>query len=72
MSQLASSVLAQAAAAEALLASTTVTKPLQLELDLGNLLAIDPNQFEFNEDQVWLEIMDSVHPVLPRCPPRRS
>lgn len=52
MSELASSVLAIAAAAEALLASTSVTKPLEIELDLGNLLAIDPNQFEFSEEQV--------------------
>jgi regulator of ribosome biosynthesis len=51
MSTLVSAVLAEAAEAEARLGSTEVHKPLELELDLGNLLAIDPNQMEFAEEQ---------------------
>jgi len=46
MSSLASQVLADAALADSLLASTEVEKPLPLELDLGNMLAIDNNQME--------------------------
>jgi len=46
MSSLASQVLAEAALADSLLASTQVEKPLALELDLGNMLAIDPNQVD--------------------------
>ena len=42
----------KAALAESRLGSTTVTLPLELELDLGNLLAIDPNTQEFTEEQV--------------------
>merc|ERR1712029_602734 len=38
--------LEEAAKAEALLSSTTVEKPLALELDLGNMLAIDNNQLD--------------------------
>lgn len=43
MSELVSEVLAAAAAAEAKLASTKVEKPIELELDLGNMLAQDMN-----------------------------
>lgn len=46
MSSLASQVLADAAVADSLLASTSVEKPLALELDLGNMLAIDTNQLD--------------------------
>jgi regulator of ribosome biosynthesis len=46
MSSLASQVLADAALADSLLASTVVEKPLALELDLGNMLAIDTNQLD--------------------------
>merc|ERR1711913_146056 len=41
--ELVSEVLAAAAAAEATLASTKVEKPIELELDLGNMLAMDNN-----------------------------
>merc|ERR1719309_763511 len=43
MSALVSEVLAAAAAAEAKFASTKVEKPIELELDLGNILAQDMN-----------------------------
>ena len=43
MTELVSEVLAAAAAAEATLASTKVEKPIELELDLGNMLATDNN-----------------------------
>eukprot|EP00092_Neocalanus_flemingeri_P013963 GFUD01015061.1.p1 GENE.GFUD01015061.1~~GFUD01015061.1.p1 ORF type:complete len:365 (-),score=117.49 GFUD01015061.1:476-1570(-) len=46
MSSLASQVLAEAALADSLLATTVVEKPLPLELDLGNMLAIDTNQLD--------------------------
>lgn len=46
MSVLASSVLADAALAESKLGSTTVTKPIELEMDVGNMLAVDPNQLD--------------------------
>lgn len=46
MSKLAAKVLEEAAKAEALLSSTTVEKPFALELDLGNMLAIDNNQLD--------------------------
>merc|ERR1711892_125497 len=46
MSSLASQVLADAALADSLLASTVVERPLALELDLGNMLAIDTNQLD--------------------------
>jgi len=49
MSKLAAKVLEDAAKAEALLGSTTVEKPLTLELDLGNMLAIDNNQLDSQE-----------------------
>ena len=49
MSKLAAKVLEEAAKAEALLSSTTVEKPLALELDLGNMLAIDNNQLDSQE-----------------------
>jgi len=46
MSELVSSVLAAAAEAEALMASTVVEKPIDLTLDLGNMLAFDTNVIE--------------------------
>ena len=46
MSSLASQVLADAALADSLLASTVVEKPLALELDVGNMLAVDNNQLD--------------------------
>jgi len=46
MSELVSSVLAEAALAESKLGTTAVSKPLELEIDLGNMLAVDPNQME--------------------------
>jgi len=46
MASVASEVLAQAALAESSLPPTTVNKPLEIDLDLGNLLAIDPNQLD--------------------------
>ena len=46
MSTIAAKVLEDAARAESLLASTQVEKPLPLELDLGNMLAVDGNQYE--------------------------
>ena len=46
MSTLAAKVLEEAAKAEAMMASTKVDKPLPLELDLGNMLAIDNNQVD--------------------------
>jgi len=46
MSSVVSAVLAEAALAESQLGSTSVIKPLELELDLGNMLAVDPNQLE--------------------------
>lgn len=49
MTSLVSSVLAAAAEAEALMASTVVEKPIDLTLDLGNMLAFDTNVLE-NED----------------------
>jgi len=49
MTELVSSVLAAAAKAEALMASTVVEKPIDLTLDLGNMLAFDTNVLE-NED----------------------
>jgi len=49
MTELVSSVLAAAAQAEALMASTVVEKPIDLTLDLGNMLAFDTNVLE-NED----------------------
>ena len=52
MSAVVSAVLAKAAEEEALLGSTVVTKPIQPELDLGHMLAIDPNQTEFSEEKV--------------------
>ena len=39
-------MLADAALADSLLASTVVEKPLALELDVGNMLAIDTNQLD--------------------------
>jgi len=48
-------VLARAAEAEASLASTAVIKPLDLELDLGNMLAIDPNQLDKTEEEMPTE-----------------
>jgi len=52
MSAVVSAVLAKAAEAEALLGSTVVSKPIQPELDLGHMLAIDPNQTEFSEEKM--------------------
>jgi len=52
MSAVASAVLAKAAEEEALLGSTVVSKPIQPELDLGHMLAIDPNQTEFSEEKM--------------------
>jgi len=46
MSSVVSAVLAEAALAESKLGSTEVSKPLELELDLGNMAASDPNQLE--------------------------
>ena len=46
MSSLAARVLEEAARAESLAAPTSVEKPLALELDLGNMLALDNNQME--------------------------
>merc|ERR1712037_6406 len=43
---------AKAAEEEALLGSTVVSKPIQPELDLGHMLAIDPNQTEFSEEKM--------------------
>merc|ERR1712130_293409 len=37
---------------EALLGSTVVSKPIEPELDLGHILAIDPNQTEFSEEKM--------------------
>jgi len=54
MSSLASQVLAEAALADSLLASTSVEKPLPLELDLGNMLAIDTNQLDKDQDLLAL------------------
>ena len=53
--------------AESRLGSTTVTLPLELELDLGNLLAIDPNTQEFTEEQVqhW-KYIKGLQELLPR------
>ena len=52
MSEVVSAVLAKAAEEEALLGSTVVNKPIEPELDLGHMLAIDPNQTEFSEEKV--------------------
>jgi len=41
-----SAVLAEAALREAKFGSTEVTKPLNLEMDLGNMTAFDPNQLD--------------------------
>ena len=49
MSSVAAKVLEEAARAESLLASTSVDKPLALDLDLGNMLAIDNNQLETDQ-----------------------
>ena len=49
MSTLAAKVLQEAAKAESLLASTLVEKPLPLEMDLGNMLAIDNNQMDSDQ-----------------------
>jgi len=49
MSTLAAKVLEEAAKAESLLASTFVEKPLPLEMDLGNMLAIDNNQIDSDQ-----------------------
>ena len=49
MSKLAAKVLEDAARAESLLASTQVDKPLPLEMDLGNMLAIDNNQLDSDQ-----------------------
>ena len=46
MSSVAARVLEEAARAESLAAPTSVEKPLALELDLGNMLALDNNQME--------------------------
>lgn len=46
MTSIAAKALEDAARAESLMASTAVEKPLPLELDLGNMLAIDNNQME--------------------------
>ena len=46
MTSIAARVLEEAAKAESLAAPVTVEKPLALELDLGNMLAIDNNQIE--------------------------
>ena len=46
MSSLVSEVLSKAAEAEARLASTRVEKPIELEVDLGNMLTCDMNQLE--------------------------
>ena len=60
MSEVVSAVLAKAAEEEALLGSTVVSKPIDPELDLGHMLAIDSNQTEFSEagvgfqDQGWI------------------
>ena len=50
MAGLAAQVLAEAAIAESQLASTIVNKPLALELDLGNMLAVDNNEIEKMEE----------------------
>ena len=47
-----SAVLAKAAEEEALLGSTVVSKPIDPELDLGHMLAIDSNQTEFSEEKM--------------------
>jgi len=52
MTELVSAVLAEAALAESRLASTTVTKPLDLDTDLGHLLVIDPNPLDLADGQV--------------------
>ena len=49
MSSIVAKVLDDAARAESLLASTQVVKPLPLELDLGNMLAVDANQYEADQ-----------------------
>ena len=46
MTSIAARVLEEAAKAESLAAPVTVEKPLALELDLGNMLAIDNNQID--------------------------
>lgn len=52
MSEVVSAVLAKAAEEEALLGSTVVSKPIDPELDLGHMLAIDSNQTEFSEEKM--------------------
>merc|ERR1719264_1980201 len=49
MSSVAARVLEEAARAESLAAPTSVEKPLALELDLGNMLALDNNQMEASQ-----------------------
>jgi len=46
MTELVSAVLAEAALAESKFGPTSVSKPLELELDIGNMMAVDPNQME--------------------------
>ena len=58
MSAVVSAVLAKAAEEEALLGSTVVSKPIEPELDLGHMLAIDPNQTEFSEEKVMMDDFD--------------
>ena len=66
MSAVVSAVLAKAAEEEALLGSTVVSKPIEPELDLGHMLAIDPNQTEFSEEKVIMDDfeLDSILWVL--------
>ena len=67
MTSIAAKVLEDAARVDSLLASTQVEKPLPLELDLGNMLAVDSNQFEAGElsDPAYLlSGQHSAHPQL--------
>ena len=76
MSEVVSAVLAKAAKEEALLGSTVVNKPIEPELDLGHMLAIDPNQTEFSEEKVsYYWVIQKFHEnyfLQCRCPLRRT
>ena len=37
-----------------------MSKPIQPELDLGHMLAIDPNQTEFSEEKVMKTSVDYI------------
>ena len=57
MSSVAARVLEEAARAESQAAQTSVEKPLALELDLGNMLALDNNQLEPSQLDVYLPLL---------------